>query len=268
MRALLAFAAALVIGTLIAFASSPAKAQVSVWSPGAGSIGNDRYSGEVPSMPFQTPSYAPTPHSAIQHHASTAYEGASRGIAAIIKARAEGQMSLAQARILYAEAHAREMRNEVIRTQTFLARKNALKEDFRQDQVRKWEWLDQARERREDREQSVLRTVYHVPSTQLNRLTGEITWPAALMAPELASQRDDVQEVISRLSSHGPDYARQHGGSAVHAIETLRDALRSQRSTLGVEPRDYFECQSFLVGLKLEAQSWAADGDLAMVASR
>jgi hypothetical protein len=263
MRALLAFAAAIVMGTLIAWASAPAEAQVSTWS-----MGSDKYSGEVPSMPFQTPTYAPTPPSAIQHHASTAYEGAARGYASIIRAYTEGQMSLAQARILFAEGHAREMRNEVIRTETFLARKNALKEDFRQDQIRKWEWLDQAQERRSEREQTVLRTVYHVPSTQLNRLTGEIAWPAALTAPQFESLRNDVQEVVTRLASHGPEYARLHGDSAVHAVEALRNALRSQRETLGVELREYFECQSFLVGLKLETQSWGADDRLAMVASR
>ena len=264
MRALLAFAAAIVMGTLVAWASAPAKAQVSTWS-----INNDRYSGEVPSMPFQTPSYANTTPSAIEHHASTAYEGAARGYASIIRAYTEGQMSLAQARILRAEAYTREMRNEVIRTETFLARKNALKEDFRQEVERKWEWLDQARERREDREQSVLRHVYHVPSTQLNRLTGEVTWPAALTAPQFDSLRSNVQEVLTRLASHGPDYARQHGDSAVASVEALRNALRTHRESLGVEMRHYFECQSFLVGLKLEAQSWGADdARLAMVASR
>lgn len=220
-------------------------------------------------MPFQTPTYAPTPPSAIQHHASTAYEGAARGYASIIRAYTEGQMSLAQARILFAEGHAREMRNEVIRTETFLARKNALKEDFRQDQLRKWEWLEQARERRLQRDETVLRSVYHVPGTRLNRLTGDITWPASLAAPQLESLRSDVQEVVTRLASRGPAYARLHGDSAVHAIESLRSELRSQRESLGVEPRDYFECQSFLVGLKLETQSWGASDDrLAMVASR
>ncbi len=263
MRALLAFAAALVVGTLVALATKPAEAQVSTWS-----MASDKYSGEVPSMPFQTPSYAPTPPSAIQHHASTAYEGAARGYASLIRAYTEGQMSLAQARILFAEAHAREMRNEVIRTQTFLARKNALKEDFRQDQLRKWEWLDQARERREEREQTVLRSVYHVPSTQLNRLTGEITWPAALTAPQFESQRNDVQEIVSRLASHGPEYARQNSDEVAKAVEALRSAFRDNREPLGVEMRDYFECQSFLVGLKLEAQSWGIDEQLDMVASR
>ncbi len=263
MRALLAFAAAAVMGNLIAWASAPAEAQVSTWS-----MGSDKYSGQVPSMPFQTPTYAPTPPSAIQHHASTAYEGAARGYASIIRAYTEGQMSLAQARILFAEGHAREMRNEVIRTETFLARKNALQEDYRQDQLRKWEWLEQARERRAEREETVLRSVYHVPNTQLNRLTGDINWPAALTAPQFEPLRNDLQEIVAGLASHGPGYARLHGDSAAHAVESLRDALRSHRESLGVGLREYFDCQSFLVGLKLETQSWGADDSLDKVASR
>lgn len=264
MRALLAIAAAFVVGSLVALAASPANAQGSNWS-----MGSDKYSALTPSVPYQPPAYTPTPHSAIEHHASTYAEGAARGYAAILKAYADGQMSLAQARILRAEAHAREMQNEVIRTETFLARKNALKEDFRQELLRKWEWLEQAREHREERDRSVLLEAYHVPSTQLNRLTGAINWPAALTAPQFAPQREDVQLVMTRLASHGPEYSQLHGDSVVHAVEELRDAFRRHRDCLGVELREYFECQSFLVGLKLEAQSWGVDSErLAMVASR
>ncbi|TWT94794.1 hypothetical protein Pla108_36440 [Botrimarina colliarenosi] len=264
MRALLAVVAAFVVGSLVALAAKPANAQGSTWS-----MSSEKYSAVTPSAPYQPPAYSPTPHSAIEHHASTAAEGWARGKAAIMKAYADGTLTLAQARILQAEAHAREMQNEVIKTETFLARRNALKEDFRQRTARDWEWREQAAERRTEREQSVLLQTYHVPSTQLNRLTGEIRWPLALQAPCLGPQRGDVQTTMTRLASHGSAYSAMHGDSVAHAVEELRDAFRSQWQTLGVSPSEYFETQSFLVGLKLHAQHWDNEaGDLAMVASR
>lgn len=262
MKALMNAAVGIVVGILIAAAAAPASAQGSTWSM------SDKYSATSPSASFQTPNYTPTPHSAIEHHASTYFEGAARGVASIMKAYADGMLSLSQARILMAEAHAREMQNEVIKTETFLARQKALKEDFRERTLRKWEWLETAREHRAERERSVMLEAYHVPAKQLNRLTGEITWPVALTHPCLAEYRNDLQAVMTRVASHGPEYARSYGDSVAHSVEEFRNFFRIHREQLGVDDRDYFEAQSFLVGIKYEAQFWGAGDRLAMVASR
>lgn len=262
MRALLNVVVGIVVGWVLVTVTTPAAAQGSNWSM------SDRYSATSPSATYQPPSYTPTPHSAIQHHASTAFEGRARGIAAIMKAYADGMLSLSQARILMAEGHAREMQNEVIKTETFLARRNSLKEDFRERTQRRWEWLETARQHRAEREQTVLLEAYHVPAKQLNRLTGEITWPAALTHPGLASHRQDTQAVMTQVASHGAEYARSYGASMSHTIASFRDFLRQHRQALGWNAAEYFDAQSFLVGLKYEAQFWGASDRLAMVASR
>lgn len=252
MRAFLAIVAAFVLGVALAVAAEPAHAQAATWSM------SEEYSGKTPSAAYQQPTHAPTPHSAIQHHASTAIEGYLRGKAAVMKAYAEGQMSLAQARILNEEAYARNRQNRVINSQTFVERRNLLKEDQRDRRRKQWDWMEEAKQHKAKREQSVLLTAYQLPDDQLDRVTGEIAWPATLGHPVFAECRERVETAFARLAIKGVDASGRYADTAAMAAESMRDLVREYRDGFGDDLDAFFGSQRFLAGLKYEAQFWDA----------
>lgn len=263
MRAFLSTVAGFVVGVAIALAVTAASAQGPTWSM------SDRYTADKPSYPYQEASLPATPRTPFNHHTSTLAEGVLRGQAAVIESVGVRHVLDAQARILNEEARSRHYKNRVINTETFLAERQAKEEDWRERRLRRWEWLERARDHRAEREMTVLREAYHVPSTQLDRMTGEITWPAPLTHPMFAELRTNVQTVVADAANPDPEYAALAAASVADAVEELRDAFRVYRDHLGVGLHDYFDSQSFLVGLKFEVQSWGVDGEqLAMASGR
>lgn len=204
------------------------------------------YSAATPSAPYQTPTYTPTPHSAIEDHASTAQGDAGKAIAAVMKAYADGLLSLSQARILMAEANAREMQNRVINTQTFLERRRLLEENRKQALLESWEWEAKVAERRAQRERDVLYAAYQLPGSSLNRRTGALSWPEALERVEFASQLADIEALFEGLAAEGQQYDGMYSAPIEETCQTLRSMLWRERERLGIDWRQYLECQKFL----------------------
>lgn len=238
--ALMTLAAALV--------TAPAAAQSAASS--------SEFSGYHPSSDFTTPSFAPTPPSSRIHHASTAHEGVGRAIASIMKAYTDGQVSLAQARILIAEARAREYQLRVVNTETYLVRKQMLEDARDAERLRKFESAQLAQARREQREETELYQAYRLPATVLNHATGQIAWPATLQACKFANLTADLQALFEQLASEGAQYDRLFRDPIVQLVQEFREDLEQSRETLGIDWQDYLACQKLLVGLKYEADQW------------
>ncbi|MEM8864880.1 MAG: hypothetical protein AAGF31_04970 [Planctomycetota bacterium] len=228
------------------------------------------FNGYHPSSSYTTPSYAPTPPNSRIRHASTTYEGVGRAIAGIMKAHADGMLSYAQARILIAEAEARELQLRVINTETHLTRRRLLDEAREAERHRKWEQEQLAFARRQQREQTVLYAAYRLPSHTLNRVTGEIAWPAMMECGEFGELTGDINALFAELAIEGAQYDRLYRDPIVDQIELARNHLWRNRKAMQIDWDEYLACQKLLVGLKYEAENWPAAGNGAgrLVASR
>lgn len=229
------------------------------------------FSGYHPSSKYTTPSFAPTPPNAIIHHSSTVHEGVGRSVASIIKAYSDGLVNAAQARILIAEARAREYQLRVINTETYLARKQMLQDARHAERIRKYETAQLAKARRVQREQTELYATYRLAPSVLNPATGEIAWPETLEQQAFVDLKTDLQTLFVQLADEGAQYDRLYRDPIAALVNDFRDTLERNRKTLGIEWEDYLASQKMLVGLKYEAEQWAtneAENARRLVASR
>lgn len=261
MRALLAIAAAVVLGTVIGLAAAPAAAQGANWSM------DSEYSAGAPSYPYQPPAIPLSPRSPRNRHSSTYAEGLLRGQSAVIEAIGTQNVLNGQARILHAEARAREIRNEVAVAEAFIEEKRLRADAVRDEREADWEWRQKADEHREERQLKIHLSAYRLPGTQLDRETGEISWPDPLLGAEFAREREALEASFLRLAVNGADYARHAAGEVWATIDALADAYRTRFRSSGGDWAERFETVRFLTGLGLEAQFWGAE-ELAMASGR
>lgn len=212
------------------------------------------YGADNPSVGFTPPSYPPTPHSAPMHHASTYPEGLARGVAAVMKAYADGVLSLAQARILIAEAEAREMRNRVINTQTFAERKQTLERHRQWTRDQKALKRERGLAKQEERRATRYYAAYRLPPTRLDRRVGTIRWPAVFDRPDYRAEVEEVTACFEELAFNGPQYDRILRDTIEAHCESLAAKLERDRERLGWEC--YLAAKKFVLGLHYEAEYW------------
>jgi hypothetical protein len=83
-------------------------------------------------------------------------------------------------------------------------------------------------------------------ANQINPVTGELYWPAALQDPNFESQRSTVDEYTAKWVKYGGlNYADQT--QVRQTIDTMFDSLKSQISS--IPPQDYVACRTFLQSL-------------------
>jgi len=209
----------------------------------------------------QTPeNYTPTPgpiHQPVspypvefgftQHHSSTAAEGYLRGKAAVIQAIGNFRLSESQAEILRQQARALDRENDLQQTAALLTQKK-LWEDARY-QARKDRDARRAAGQAiaADRAATVLRQTYQLPAGALDAVTGEIHWPAVLMAEKFAPHRALVERLIKEHLAYGDTQPE----SAVEIARTVNSYSQELRREISSVPRDeYLAAQKFLTGLK------------------
>ncbi|MEN1678474.1 MAG: hypothetical protein AAGJ46_02700 [Planctomycetota bacterium] len=220
-----------------------------------------------PSHPYPQPTYPNTAPNAIHRHSSTAIEGYLRGVASVRRAYTDGMLSLAQARILFAQARAYELQLRVINTATNLERRQMLQERRDAERLYKQERKAQAVALRKEREANDLYLAYKLRPSMLNRLTGEINWPDSLIAAGLEDEMQDIELLFAQLANDGAQYDRLYRDPIVDSLDEMRRHLLSVRGEAGLEFDEYIDAQKFLIGLKYEAENWGVGGRNARLAA-
>lgn len=215
-------------------------------------------------------SYPVLPPNAPQHHASTLQEGILRGTASVMQAHYNGQVSHAQARILLAEARAREIQLRVTNMQAAQARRRlaaAERAELRQQKMENellGQQLNAAR--------IPLRYAeYRLSDNQLDRQTGEIAWPTTLRHETFAANTYVLEKLFAKLAEDSGSDARYTVSQIVDACERLEKNLRDVRKYLQLDAdqyQQYVACQKFTLGLKYEAVTSGLGGSTYSLAAQ
>lgn len=263
---------ALMMSVLSAPAALGQAGQAGFGQPGFGQAGfgqgaPNEFNSWHPSHPYPRPTYPNTAPNAIHRHSSTALEGYLRGRAAVSRAYTDGMLSLAQARILMAEARARELQLRVINTRTYLERKQMLQEMRDAERLYKLERKEQNLALRQKREATELYATYRLPMSVLNPATGEIVWPETLAGSGLVDMMQDLELLFSQLASEGAQSDRFYRDPIIDHVSQMRRRLWDLRKELGLTHDDYFAAQKLLIGLKYEAENWPSSQDARVAAA-
>jgi hypothetical protein len=178
------------------------------------------------------------------HHASTALEGAMRGVAEIQNASANQALGFSAAQINFETARRMQMEDRVRNVETYWAARNAWQANRNRE-------LAQRRNRTAQAQPAASKAATAASPTILGNTAGEIAWPTWLLGEERASYRRLVEAVSYReLSGNArpADYAR-----LAEATDGLLADLRNDVTQIRGD--EYVEAKRFLERLALEARN-------------
>jgi hypothetical protein len=189
-----------------------------------------------------------------QDHSSTAAEGYMRGEAAVIQALGNYELATSQASILFEQGRALNRENDLKQTQALLTQQQMWRDGRQAERDQREAQLEAGRAKLINRRSAVHRVTYQLSPGDLNVVTGEINWPAALQAAKYRAARGRMEDLFRQYVSYGDP---QPGVVAeiTRGTKAMAKALRKDISKLSRE--DYVAAQKFLLGLKFEV---SADG--------
>ena len=222
-------AAAAVAGAAVTFAQAPEPAQQPGISQPIQPPGNAYYGG-----------YGGYPGGG---HASTAAEGAARGMADVVRSQGEANLNNSAAAINYSVARSNQIQNRAAWTSTYF--------DMRAE--------NRARRAAERRPRATMADLVRyaqagkpkpLSPSQFDVVTGAVSWPLALQVDGYEKSRAELEQVLARRASSGTispaDYmkARQVANSM---LAQLKKQIRE------VPPAQYTLARRFLESLAYEA---------------
>lgn len=229
-------AAAAVAGAAITFAQAPEPAQQPAQQtapkPGISQpiqpTGNSYYGG-----------YGGYPGGG---HASTAAEGAARGMADVVRSQGEASLNKSAAAINYTVARSNQIQNRAAWTSTYF--------DMREE--------NRARRAAERRPRASMADLVRyaqagkpqqLSPSELNVVTGAVNWPAFLKGNEYAKSRAELEAVYARRSSSGAVSAADY----VKIREVTNAMLAQLKGQIkDIPPAQYTASKRFLQSLAYE----------------
>lgn len=200
-------------------------------------------------------SYPKGSTSAPQLFSSTLQEGVLRGRAAVMQAYYNGQISLAQARILMAEAVAREMQLPVVKTKAAQEKRRLIAAEWQEYRRQKLDTAILGGQLSAQRA-PLRHATYRLNEEQFNRITGEIYWPLALTHEQFDADTFELDKLFSDWAQ-SPTAERSYlQASIVSCCERLQKQLRQLRGEISVDDEQYANyllCYRYVLGLKYEA---------------
>lgn len=178
------------------------------------------------------------------YQSSTAAEGAARGMADVIRARGDANLSNSAAAVNFSEARKNEINNSMLYTNTYF-------------EMRKVNRDARAAERGPKSSREELERMAHsglparLNTSQLDPVTGNIQWPRLLNIDDFAQQRTQLQETFNYRAANGTITASQSV-----EVATVTQALLEQLKTMirQVPTADYMAARNFLQSLAYESR--------------
>ena len=191
------------------------------------------------------PASAQYPYPYYQARASTAGESHARGMADVVRAAGDNNLRNSQAAINYEAARSAELDNRLKYTETHYEKKrmhDAYKASKRRPPLTTEEAHRLAR----------IRAPKRPNGTQLDPITGDLSWSLLLQTSPFASHRKNLQKLFSaRAASEGSIGVQQYS-----QIKRTTDAILEQlrRNIRRYPPQDYVEARRFVRGIAYEAR--------------
>ena len=180
------------------------------------------------------------------HHASTAGEGAARGMADVIRSAGAANLMNSEAAINMQEAQKRNIENHLQYTQTYFQMKT-INQQYRDAQRKPPPTQQQAIRLSQGRMPDRL------PANKIDPLTGELVWPLGLRMDSLKDDRDRLDAIYAERADKGflsPDQyieVKQRTGA-------MADELRKYGTQLGgnasIEARKFLESLAYEAGFQ------------------
>jgi hypothetical protein len=176
------------------------------------------------------------------HHASTAEEGAARGMADVIRSAGAANLMNSEAAINVEEARKRYIENREQATQTYFQMREMNKK-YRYENRRppsQEQLVRISKERLPDR----------LSESQLDPLTGSINWPAVLRSEPFAESRKRLEELAAARAQTG-FLTHEHFMEVKQLAQQMKDGLRT--ITPRVSGNVSVQARKFLDSLVYEA---------------
>ncbi len=190
-------------------------------------------------------------HGHYQRHASTATEGAYRGMSAYVQALGVYEVHHAQANVLNEQAEWLDYENREKRVESFYNRRRT-RQDYLAEQRELAEQRDaEGKQKLEQRKATLYRQTYSLSEREFNPRTGHIDWPDVFELPDLVTGRQQLSELFVRRARYGRQYDSQLAAEIVRVQKELNRSLYNARFRMTHEA--YAAASDFLRGLKYEA---------------
>ena len=177
------------------------------------------------------------------YHSSTYAEGVQRGAADIIRSAGQYNVRTSEAAKNWTEVQSRLYENRVKAAQSFVEMKN-IQEAYRQSR----------RKPRPTSEQLIRMAKMEVPkplsASELDPVTGKISWPLELTADEYAPVRSRVEALFAeRAAVNGKINLNQYK-AIINDLEEMKTLLVDRLKRKEVLPEDYTKAIKFIKQLR------------------
>jgi hypothetical protein len=170
---------------------------------------------------------------------STAAGSSMTGMANVISAKGDYNLSTSAAAVNMTQAEKQEIQNRQLYTNTYFDMRETNKQARAAEAGPKPTAEQLARLAHETAPKPL-------SPGQINEVTGQLNWPSALQSDDFAPQRVQMERLIATHSQLGTlNYADQTKARAI--ITSMNDKLKAQVKTLPTP--DYVACKSFLKSL-------------------
>ncbi|MEK6246944.1 MAG: hypothetical protein N2C12_02115 [Planctomycetales bacterium] len=184
----------------------------------------------------------------VGYHASTVAEGRGNAISSVTRAKGQYQIDKSQSRINDAQAESMEMQNRVTATNDYFERREINRKNRFGDYAQKKEKNTQERMFKYGKEGRPTR----LTSKELDPITGQITWPIALEAPNFKDYRNTIDgEFVKRAESHSR-FSYDGYQAVTKSIDGMQTKLRSEVSK--IQPMNWTSANDFVKRLTAEAR--------------
>jgi hypothetical protein len=186
------------------------------------------------------------------YHASTVAEGEGNAMSSVTRSRGQYQLDRSQARINNAQADAQVMQN----------RKQLAADYFETRSINKKARFGDYDERKKINTQNNLFRYgqegrpTRLTSSELDPVTGQITWPISLEAPSFFQYTQPIDEAFVKRAETRARFSYKIYQSVKKDCSGLEDQLQSQVRSM--DPQDWTQAKGFVKRLKREVRDAAS----------
>ncbi len=182
------------------------------------------------------------------YHASTVAEGEGNAMSSVTRSKGQYQLDQSQARINRAQARTLEIQNRVDLAKSYFEARSINKQARFGDYAEKRK-KNLARYGQEGRPT-------RLTSTELDPVTGQITWPIALEAPTFAPYTKPIDEAFVKRAETKARFSYDTYQNVTKECKDINTELRSQVNTINAE--DWTQAKSFVDRLRREIKAAAS----------
>ena len=184
----------------------------------------------------------------IGYHASTVAEGEGNAMSSVTRSRGQYQLDQSQARINRAQARTLEIQNRVDLAKSYFEARSINK------QARFGDYSEKRKANLARYGQEGLPT--RLTSSELDPVTGQITWPIALEAPAFAPYTKPIDEAFVKRAETKARFSYDTYQQVTKECKALDTELGSQVNTIGAQ--DWTQAKSFVDRLRREVRDAAS----------